>query len=204
VDDPRVENRYSRGAYILGIKCETCHTSGQEHVARQQSPLHRVLPSGIVNPAKLSRARQMDACALCHGGAVPLESEPFSYVPGQHLRQIPELSSRIDTLGVEVHGNQVGMLERSQCFRRSQMTCLTCHDVHRTQRDVTQLSGKCLTCHTAQSCGLFPTHGEALVGKCVDCHMPSLPSNAVVANTAGGQTRQYARSHWIKVYPQFR
>jgi hypothetical protein len=62
------------------------------------------------------------------------------------------------------------------------------------------MSNNCLKCHQVQSCGLFPTHGNQLKGKCVDCHMPSLPSSTVIANYEGKQVRQYVRSHWIKVY----
>jgi hypothetical protein len=83
------------------------------------------------------------------------------------------------------------------------MTCATCHDVHREQRDVVELSGKCLDCHDLQSCGLFPRHGNALAGRCVDCHMPALTSNTVVSNRPGDQVRVQVRTHWIKVYPQF-
>src|SRR2546430_12474492 len=30
------------------------------------------------------------------------------------------------------------------------------------QRDTVALSGRCLTCHTVQNCGLFPQHGHEL------------------------------------------
>ncbi|HEX4600777.1 MAG TPA: hypothetical protein VH116_05230 [Gemmatimonadales bacterium] len=105
---------------------------------------------------------------------------------------------------IDVHGNQVALLERSKCFRASQMTCVTCHDVHREQRDVAELASRCLTCHTPQSCGLFPRHGQALVGRCVDCHMPALTSTTIFATSRGQQLRVQVRTHWIKVYPQFR
>ena len=101
-----------------------------------------------------------------------------------------------------MHGNQVALLARSPCFRASEMTCSTCHDVHRTQRDVAQLSGRCLTCHTARSCGLYPTRGEAIMGRCVDCHMPLQPSNTIISGHEGRQERPMVRTHWIRVYPE--
>jgi hypothetical protein len=93
-----------------------------------------------------------------------------------------------------VHGNQVALLERSACFRSSQMTCATCHDVHREQRDVVALSGRCLTCHNP--------HGDRTVGRCVDCHMPLQASQVLVSNSLGAQLRPQVRTHWIKVYPE--
>ncbi len=203
VSEPNVINRYRRTGVILGITCETCHGSGREHVRRERSPLRAVLPRAIVNPARLSRARQLDGCALCHGGAAAPRTPAFSYVPGQPLEKPFDFLARPDTGEIDVHGNQVAPLERSKCFRSSQMTCATCHDVHRQQRDVVELSGRCLTCHTMQSCGLFPRHGNELVGRCVDCHMPALPSTRVISNHLGHQVRVQVRTHWIKVYPQF-
>jgi hypothetical protein len=101
---------------------------------------------------------------------------------------------------VDVHGNQVALLARSRCFQSSQMTCLTCHDVHRTQRDVAELSGRCLTCHQEQSCGLFPKEGHTLKGRCVDCHMPLQKSENLVSALDGKKEAVSVRNHWIKVY----
>lgn len=197
-------NRYKRSGIMLGISCETCHAAGQEHVLRERSPLRQGIPTAIVNPARLSRERQLDGCALCHGGTAPLESAAFSHVPGQPLRKRFDLYSSVDTTRIDVHGNQVSLLERSTCFRQSQMTCTTCHDVHREQRDVVALSGKCATCHTMRSCGLYPRYGVKLAGQCVNCHMPRLTSGLVISNYRGRQEHIQVRSHWIKSYPQFR
>lgn len=202
VPDSSVANRYRAGSEILGISCETCHAGGRTHADHAGSRFGALLPRAIVNPARLPRDRQMDGCALCHGGTEPLRSEPFSFVPGQRLERQFSLTSAPDTTRVDVHGNQVALLRRSRCFQQSQMTCATCHDVHREQRDVVELSGRCLTCHTLQRLG--PKHGPATVGKCVDCHMPALPSTLIVANQVGGQFHVNVRTHWIKVYPELR
>lgn len=106
------------------------------------------------------------------------------------------------TDAVDVHGNQVELLERSRCFQSSAMTCATCHDVHQTQRDTVALSARCLTCHTAKSCGLYPREGERLVGRCVDCHMPKQASNVIVSSFEGKRERPLVRTHWIKIYQQ--
>ena len=202
VPDPTVVNRYRPAGAILGITCETCHGAGRVHVSRERSPLRPFLPPAIINPAQLPRARQVDGCALCHSGTAPLLTAAFSYVPGHPLQKRTTLWTRPDTGEIDVHGNQVALLERSTCFRSSQMTCTTCHDVHSQQRDVVALSARCLTCHTIQSCGLFPAHGPALAGRCVDCHMPALSSTRLVSTKLGQPVREQVRTHWIKVYPQ--
>jgi hypothetical protein len=81
------------------------------------------------------------------------------------------------------------------------MTCITCHDVHQTQRDPKELSGRCLACHQEQSCKLFPKEGHALKGRCVDCHMPLQESNLIVSGLEGKEERALVRTHWIKVWP---
>jgi hypothetical protein len=202
VSDSRSVNRFSATpAPVLGLTCEKCHAAGRDHVARERSALRALMPRSIINPARLSRQRRIEGCALCHGGVGEPKAESFTYVPGAPLREHLDLKPAAPN-EVDVHGNQVALLARSACFRASEMTCSTCHDVHRTQRDVGQLSGRCLTCHTARSCGLYPTRGEAIVGRCVDCHMPLQRSNTIISGHEGRQERPMVRTHWIKVYPE--
>jgi len=200
VPDLSVVNQYRHNSAILGITCERCHAAGQVHVARERSVFHAVRRPAIVNPARLIRERQMDACAQCHGGVGEPQAPAFSYVAGRRLSDYLTLTSPPSNAPIDVHGNQVALLSRSLCFRSSQMTCLTCHDVHRQQRDIAELSGRCLTCHQEQSCGLFATRGHTLAGRCVDCHMPLQESNLIVSSLEGRQERALVRSHWIRVY----
>jgi hypothetical protein len=193
-------NRYHPESAMLGITCERCHAAGQEHVRRERSILRFARGPAIVNPARLTRERQMEACAQCHGGLGTLKAPAFSYVAGARLDDYLHLPDQASDSTVDVHGNQATLLARSRCYQASQMTCLTCHDVHREQRDVTQLSGRCATCHQEQSCGLFPRYGHALAGRCVDCHMPVRESSLIVSGLEGKQERARIRSHWIRVY----
>ena len=193
-------NRYVPGTAMLGITCERCHAAGREHVQRERSLLHAVRGPAIVNPARLTRDRQMEACAQCHGGLGTPKMPSFTYVAGQPLDDYLYRPPRPSDATVDVHGDQVALLSRSKCYRSSQMTCLTCHDVHRSQRDVVELSGRCLNCHQEQSCGLFPKQGHALAGRCVDCHMPVQSSNLIVSSLEGKQERAQIRNHWIRVY----
>jgi len=46
--------------------------------------------------------------------------------------------------------------------------------------------------------------GEKIKANCIDCHMPVEPTNVIVSETAGKETRATMRNHWIKVYPDAR
>ena len=195
-----VSNRYRADSAIMGITCERCHASGREHVARERSVVHALRKPAIVNAARMTRDQQMDACAQCHAGLGRPIAPAFSYVVGQRLSSYLALLQR-PGVRVDVHGNQVALLSQSKCYRSSQMTCLTCHNVHAEQRDPTALSGRCMACHQEQSCGLFPKRGHAIAGRCVDCHMPLQESSAIVSSFNGKQERAVVRTHLIAVYP---
>ena len=187
-----VPNRYSRSGYTVGISCERCHGPGEQHAADKNAP--------IVNPAKLPRDRQLALCSLCHGGIGVPKAPAFSFIAGNALESFLKLEAPKENEKLDVHGNQVALLERSKCFKSSQMTCSTCHDVHVRQREVTDFSEKCLGCHKVESCGLFPKRGRAIIGKCVDCHMPNQTSNVIVSTHDGTRIAPKVRNHWIKVY----
>jgi hypothetical protein len=201
VPDPAATNRFDSTGAILGITCERCHASGREHVARARSVARSVRDPAIVNPARLPRERLMEACAQCHGGIGVPQTLPFTYVAGKPLERYLHLIRGAPDEPVDVHGNQATALMRSACYQGSQMTCLTCHDPHKTERDPVALSGRCMTCHQEQSCGLFRTQGHAIAGKCVDCHMPVQASSRVVTDDLSRTaSRAEGRSHWIRVY----
>jgi hypothetical protein len=201
--DP-LTNSYDRNSLITGISCEICHGPGADHVAREKAGPVEGSDQAILNPAKFSRDRQIDLCALCHNGIQREALAPaFSYVPGKPLSEYfkPIPSDTVEH--PDVHGNQVGLLERSRCFRSSQtMTCSTCHDVHAPERVAASYSDRCLTCHQWQSCGMAKTMGEKIKANCIDCHMPVEPTNVIVSETAGKEIRATMRNHWIKVYPK--
>lgn len=202
-DDPST-NQFDRQSLIVGISCETCHGPGAAHVAKQQAePLH-VHDASILNPATFSRDRQIDGCALCHGGLQRQEIQPaFSYVPGEPLSRFFKPLPGPLADHPDVHGNQVGLLEQSKCFLASpRMNCSTCHDVHAPEQAATSYSAKCLTCHQWQSCGESKRLGHSIVSNCIDCHMPVQPTNVIVSETAGKEARAEMRTHWIKIYPR--
>ena len=193
--------RYSRN-YVLGITCEKCHGDGRAHVRYQTS--HPTDTSGryILNPARFSRDRKVDNCALCHAGERDPKVPPFSYRPGEKLEDY--FAPPADTTAIpDVHGNQVALLQRSKCFRSSpDMSCSTCHDVHRPQRDVSAFVPKCLACHETSRHPMAAEIGERLTTACIECHMPTRRSKALEINTPTKSFALYFRSHAIGIYPE--
>ncbi len=202
--DPRT-NRYDRESLVPGISCESCHGPGANHVRespRKPSAGKDSSESDILNPAKFSRDRQVDLCAECHNGIQREALAPtFSYVPGRPLSEFFKQLSSPDVALPDVHGNQVGLLQRSKCYRSSEkLSCTTCHDVHQAGQPASAYSLKCLGCHQRQSCGMFGKVSEQVLNRCIDCHMPVMQTNVIVSQTAGQVVRAKMRNHWIKVY----
>ncbi len=187
--------------FRLGITCEKCHGDGRRHIEIHAANSGAIKGGEeIRNPAHFPRDRKLDNCALCHSGVRGAIQPPFSYRPGEPL----EAYSRPDSGAAvpDVHGNQIALLRQTKCFRGSpEMSCATCHDVHRTQRDLTELAQKCLACHRAADHKNGAEIGALLMTACVDCHMPDQRSNAIQINTPTEQFSPFYRSHAIAVYP---
>lgn len=184
--------RYSTN-YQLGISCDKCHGDGREHVKQQ---------GAILNPARFSRDRRVDNCALCHSGGRDPKRPPFSYRPGAVLDEYLAPAAVGKGAVPDVHGNQVGLLESSKCFRSSpEMSCSTCHDVHQPQREVTAFAATCRTCHEVDRHPMAAEIGDRMMTSCIDCHMPNRRSRAIEINTASTRFALYYRSHAIGIYP---
>lgn len=176
-----------------GVDCQRCHGPGAAHVrAVEEGASTEAIQAAIVNPARLSRDRQMDACMQCHLETTswPLphslrrfEHNAFDYRPGTPLEDYELAFDRKPGTGYEDDfevAHQAYQLRKSACFRKSQMTCITCHDPHR------QLHGEeatrhyvsiCLGCHTGVHAAGIPGQGAqakrtgAEAPTCLTCHM---------------------------------
>jgi hypothetical protein len=197
---PPPTNKYNTTSFSLGIGCEKCHGPGREHVERETSKQSQSAALAILNPAHFSRDRQMDLCAWCHAGHGRPLLPSFSYLPGDSLAKYIDLPPPDPDAPLDVHGNQVELLKQSRCFRSSNMTCMTCHDVHATQHDLAEFSQRCLSCHKPDS-ATFARAGHPVTTNCIDCHMPKQDTNMIVFDWKGTTERPQMRSHWIKVYP---
>ncbi len=198
-------NRFHKETLEPGISCERCHGPGAAHVARYRTG-GPPQADRIVNPARLPRDRQLDLCAYCHSGIQREALEPaFSYVAGQPLATYFRPLDGAVAEHPDVHGNQVGLLERSRCFRESEtMTCSTCHDTHAPEQAAVSYSAKCLSCHAWQACKVAKSIGVRAKADCIDCHMPVEKTNVIVSQTAGEELHASMRNHWIKIYPEAR
>ena len=203
--DPNT-NEYYRASLVPGISCESCHGPGADHVRLETEKRTKSGASqadGILNPAKFTRDRQVDLCAECHNGIQRVGLKPtFSYLPGRPLSEYFKALPSGGSEHPDVHGNQVGLLERSKCYRSSEkMSCSTCHDVHSTGLTIESYAQKCQGCHSWQSCGMAKKLGHSIVNQCIECHMPVEETNVIVSQTAGQVVHAKMRNHWIKVYP---
>ncbi|MBI4523946.1 MAG: hypothetical protein HY695_09070 [Deltaproteobacteria bacterium] len=188
--------------YLLGVACEKCHGAGSKHVELHSA--RRAAKSGafILNPRSLSREKKIAGCALCHSGPLTPKRPVFSYQPGQPLEDYFFQSGPGASAEPDVHGNQVALLRSSRCFVASaKMSCSTCHDVHKEQRNTALLAQKCMQCHQPRDCGTVRRVGERARELCVDCHMPKRTSQAVRISSAAESAAPSLRTHAIRIYP---
>jgi cytochrome c554/c'-like protein len=205
---------FDKEHFVLGISCERCHGAGAEHVrshSNQTGASKAPSDSGAASsglqaaakmpPVGIERDRQIDICAQCHGGIGHEVQPPFSFKPGDALASY--ISLEVNPLArVDVHGNQVALLEKSRCFQASpSMTCSTCHNSHEPEHEAAAYSDKCLTCHQASACPTFSKMPRPAVTNCIDCHMPIQSSTALTVSMENQSVGDPVRNHWIRVYP---
>ncbi|HEX2862461.1 MAG TPA: hypothetical protein VHN79_12520, partial [Lacunisphaera sp.] len=139
----------------------------------------------------------------CHAGEGLALTPPLTYRPGDVLAEHITFPRQSPDAPLDVHASQIQLLERSRCFQASpKMTCSTCHNVHRPQRDLAAMAS-CMQCHQVDHCGKFPALGAAIATGCVDCHMPLEKTvQIVISGQGGGSLQPKVRNHRIAVYPE--
>ena len=182
---------YLHGAIAEGIDCQRCHGPGRRHVQSVESGAStETIRKAILNPARLSKQRQLELCLQCH-----LESTSrrlpnsirrfsrgfFSYRPGEPLENYilhfdqATGSGQDDRFEIAHAGYR---LLQSRCFTKSNgsLTCTTCHNPHEIQRGeeaTRRYTQICQGCH--KPAGNHP-QGDA----CLECHMPKRRTEDVV------------------------
>jgi predicted CXXCH cytochrome family protein len=174
-----------------GIDCQRCHGPGGEHVraALAANTPREKIREVIVNPARLSRERQLEVCMQCHletsSSLMPNEIRRYdrsidSYRPGEAMGDYKLFFDRASGQGDRFEIAHAGYrLRMSACFRSSQMTCLTCHDPHqsyRTENSTAHYVAVCRGCHQSV------VHKASLPSgsDCLSCHMPKRRTDDVV------------------------
>lgn len=147
-----------------GVTCQNCHGPRQAHVA--SNGLSR-------NPAWefKDRDQQVARCAECHRDSA--EQKPETIRHGN-----PDIA-RFQPIG----------LSRSMCFLKSDMSCTTCHNVHRPMSSqFPRRISQCTQCHDSEA-SHQTSCSAGMMDRCIDCHMPALDT---------GRGLEFV-DHWIRI-----
>jgi predicted CXXCH cytochrome family protein len=171
-----------------GIDCQRCHGPGAAHVKSPDA-------SNIINPARLSRVRNLEVCMQCHleTTSAPLpyavrrfDRGVFSYKAGEPLADYMIHFDHAPGTGHDDKfeiASSVYRLQKSLCFQRSEMTCTTCHNPHdipRGEAATERYVGVCQSCHGEAISQLNAAKRHPLSGDCLGCHMPKRRTDDVV------------------------
>jgi Cytochrome c554 and c-prime len=207
--DQAAKPAFDSNQMVLGISCETCHGPGKKHLQFHKENPGREEGKFIINAASFTRQQQLDACASCHSGILGNLKPAFSFLPGNKLADFFKPAGDKDsTAAIDVHGNQYGLLTASKCFKMSEMTCSSCHNVHEQETRQTQLFvQRCINCHKENSdhfCKVKNTDRRTLINRCIDCHMPQQASGIITFTTGNNKERLFdsIRTHLVGIYPK--
>lgn len=206
---PGTVNRYLPNRTVLGLHCVRCHGDATKHVAFHREHPDSVTAEHLTSLSSLTPRQLNELCAQCHSGAGELLQPAFSYRPGDPLEHYLQIDQEI--ISSEVNSphsaNQLQRLIQSMCYQNSdQMTCVTCHNPHRHERnEQVVFADRCLSCHATQSitcpersiltASLWETH-------CVGCLMPQRTDPNTFTEMTRRITTPKLRDHRIAVWPE--
>ncbi len=201
-----IENSFDRKSIIYGIDCERCHGPAAKHVEFHINNPDDKSPKYVKLYKDLTRKQKIDACAVCHSGNdVESLKSSFTFKPGDDIAEYYHYNpGSFASAEPDVHGNQIGMLQGSQCFIKSNdMTCGSCHNAHKAEdNNLIAYSKKCISCHPTAKHSK-KTLGNAMVNtNCINCHMPLKASKVITFQQAGheGKSAYQLHTHRIAVY----
>jgi len=202
----------------FGIACEACHGPAQRHVELNRNPQRRYQlhltgdpDQSIVNPARLPHDRASEVCGQCHSvntfysrqDLQQWSEHGYPFRPGDTLadsRKVFHGDSDFSIVGesafwsddvVRVNGREYNSILKTPCFQRGELSCLSCHELHRQTDDPRSVqqwandqlgvgmdgNAACIGCHDrfadARQLAQHTHHRPDSSGStCYDCHMP--------------------------------
>ena len=165
-----------------GIDCERCHGPGEIHVLEKSLGIiidtSKYIDYSIVNPSKLDKDLQFDVCQRCHlqGTSILAENTSFKdFKPGMKLNDFIDVYlPKYKDDNSFIMASHVERLKQSKCFKSSDMTCLDCHNPHKSVQSLSSnyFDKKCMDCHNV-------CNDEENISDCAGCHMPSSSSSDI-------------------------
>lgn len=183
-----------------GIDCEMCHGPSAQHVvdmtANEPYPKRAVDPP--VNFHDLGNRDFIRICSQCHMQSAIRAAGPRGELnysrSGEFFPNNPSIPfGEFSRIGFYKDGRFrqttfiVEALQRSQCFKKGQVSCGTCHDPHGHDAASNLISLKfrdqpdlmCTKCHSQfQNSASLAAHTHHRVdsdgSRCVSCHMPRI------------------------------
>ena len=183
-----------------GVDCEMCHGPSADHVQAMTEGRHYE-KSPLQPPVDFRKIDNRDFVAIC--GQCHMQSnlhadsaqDGLNYsTTGSFFLKNPQRPLNEFTRGTFFRDGRlrqttfmVEALERSQCFRKGQVSCGTCHDPHSHDEASNLASLKfkdqpdlmCIGCHTQfqdQQKAADHTHHpyQSEGSRCISCHMPPI------------------------------
>lgn len=183
-----------------GIGCEMCHGPSAQHVMEMtiDEPYLKPASDPPVNFHDLGNRDFVRICSQCHMQSAIRASGPggelnYSLSGGFYPKNLSIPFGEFSRIGFYKDGRFrqttfiVEALQRSQCFRKGQLDCGTCHDPHGHDAASNLTSVKfrdqpdlmCTNCHSQfQGSAALAAHTHHPVdsegSRCVSCHMPRI------------------------------